>query len=93
MKPILFIFNFKVLDIMKKIKRIISCAITICLTIGILTYLTDLMERKSSDQKYEDFWKQEEGFDVLFFGTSHMINGVFPMKLWDDYGIVSYNFG
>ena len=54
MKPILFIFNFKVLDIMKKIKRIISCAITICLTIGILTYLTDLMERKSSDQKYED---------------------------------------
>lgn len=78
---------------MEKIKRIVSCFITVCLTIGTLSYLTDLMERKSSDQKYEDFWKQEDEFDVLFFGTSHMINGVFPMELWNDYGIVSYNFG
>lgn len=78
---------------MKKIKRIISCIVTICMTVVILSYLTDLMERKSSDQKYEDFLKQEEEFDVLFFGTSHMINGVFPMELWNDYGIVSYNFG
>ncbi len=77
----------------KKILRILSCIITICLTIVILSKLTDIMERKSSDQKYSDFWSQEEDFDVLFMGTSLVINGVFPMELWNDYGIVSYNFG
>lgn len=58
-----------------------------------LSKLTKIMERKASDQKYADFWEQEEDFDVLFMGTSHVINGVFPMDLWNDYGIVSYNFG
>lgn len=77
----------------KKIFRIISCIITCCLTIFILCGLTDLLERKSSEQKYYDFFNQEQDFDVLFMGTSHVINAVFPMELWNDYGIVSYNFG
>jgi hypothetical protein len=51
------------------------------------------MERKSSDFKYVDFFEQDEDFDVLFMGTSHVINDIFPMELWNDYGIVSYNFG
>lgn len=75
------------------IKRIISCIMVVCLTIGLLGYLTNLMERKSSDYKYVDFFEQEEDFNVLFMGTSHMINDVFPMELWNSYGIVSYNFG
>lgn len=77
----------------KKIKIIISCIVTVCLTVGLLGYLTDLMERKSSDQKYADFFAQNEDFDVLFMGTSHVINAVSPMELWNDYGIVSYNLG
>ena len=28
---------------------------------------------------------------MLFLGTSHVINAVYPMELWEDYGIVSYN--
>jgi hypothetical protein len=51
------------------------------------------MERKASDFKYANFFEQDEDFDVLFFGTSHVINGIFPMELWNEYGIVSYNFG
>lgn len=73
--------------------KIVGCMITICLTFFIMAKLTDLMERKSSDEKYADFWKQEADFDVLFMGTSHVINGVYPMELWNDYGIVSYNCG
>lgn len=76
-----------------KLRTIVSCIITISLTICILSHLTDLMERKASDVKYKDFFEQEEDFDVLFMGTSHVINGVFPMELWNDYGIVSYNLG
>lgn len=77
----------------QKIERIVSCIIVVCL-IGIsLKYLTDLMERKESRFKYEPFLNQKEDFDVLFMGSSHVINGVFPMELWNDYGIVSYNMG
>ena len=30
---------------------------------------------------------------MLFIGNSHMINAVFPMQLYRDYGITSYNVG
>ncbi len=77
----------------QKILKIVSSLITIALTVFLLFSLTNLMERKASDQKYEDFMKQKEDFDVLFMGTSHVINGIYPMELWHDYGIVSYNCG
>ena len=77
----------------KNLLRVVSCIVTLCVTIGLLCPLTDLMERKSSDQKYESFFQQEQDFDVLFMGTSHVINAIFPMELWNDYGVVSYNFG
>ncbi|MGN0438773.1 MAG: hypothetical protein ACI4F4_09645 [Lachnospiraceae bacterium] len=76
-----------------KLKKILSCIMVICLTVCLLVPLTNVMERKSSDVKYADFFKQEEDFDVLFMGTSHVINGIFPMELWNSNGIVSYNLG
>lgn len=77
----------------RKFKIAISCVITMCLTVCFLYNLTNLMERKTSKEKYADFYEQKEDFDVLFMGTSHVVNGVFPMELWNDYGIISYNFG
>ncbi len=50
-----------------------------------------LLESKVSIVKNQDFFEQEEDFDVLFLGTSHTLNSVLPMELWEDYGIVSYN--
>lgn len=77
---------------MKKAVRILGCFFTVCLTIGLLVPLTNLTERKSSDSKYADFFRDRD-YDVLFMGSSHVINGVFPMELWNEYGITSYNFG
>ena len=77
----------------RKLWRIISCVLTICLLAISLNFLTNLMERKASITKYQPFFEQEADFDVLFMGTSHMRLGVFPMELWNDYGIVSYNIG
>ena len=76
-----------------KIQSVIGCIITLGIIIMLLWYSTDLMERKESRLKYISFFEQEADFDVLFLGTSHVINGIFPMELWNDYGIVSYNFG
>lgn len=77
----------------QRMKSVIGCVITLGLTIMLLWYSTDLMERKESDEKYTPFFEQEEDFNVLFLGSSHTINGIFPMELWNDYGIISYNFG
>lgn len=74
-------------------KRICCCLATVVLLVASLGWMTELMERKASVLKYQPFFEQKEDFDVLFFGTSHVINGIFPMELWKDYGIVSYNFG
>lgn len=76
-----------------KLLKIGSFLITIVLTVFLLVKLTNLMEFKASQKKYNDFLAQEENFDVLFAGTSHVINGILPMELWNNYGIVSYNIG
>lgn len=59
----------------------------------LLLFLTSILEKKTSRKKYEDFFTQEADFDVLFLGTSHVMNAELPMELWHEYGIVSYNFG
>lgn len=46
---------------------------------------------KYSYIKYKDFYSERENLDVLFLGTSRVINGVDPMELWHDWGIASYN--
>ncbi|MCI5903493.1 MAG: hypothetical protein MRZ74_13340 [Blautia sp.] len=67
--------------------------LTAGLILGGLKYLTDITQRKDSDYKYGPFFAEKNDFDVLFLGTSHVMNGIFPMELWNDYGITSYNFG
>jgi len=76
-----------------RLLKIGSVVITVCLTVFILSRLTELMERKASTETYHDFFEQEEDFDILFAGTSHVINGILPMELWNNFGIVSYNLG
>lgn len=75
------------------VKRAAGCAVVLGLTVLVLAHLTDIVERKSSDYKYIPFFEHAEDIDVLFMGTSHVINAIFPMELWKDYGITSYNFG
>lgn len=64
---------------------------TIGLTVCFLWCSTNIMENKSNTSKYADFYNQDADFDILFLGTSHIGYGVYPMELWNDYGIVSYN--
>lgn len=75
----------------RKLWRIMSCVLTLCCLAVSLNFLTKLMERKDSVKRYLPFFDQEADFDVLFMGSSHVYSGVFPMELWNDYGIVSYD--
>lgn len=72
-------------------KALLSGAVIVALTVSMLGYLTQLVERKESYYRFAPFYEQEEPFDVLFLGTSHVSRCVMPMALWQDYGIVSYN--
>lgn len=79
-----------------KIRKILRIFISITIFLFILHNANMVLERKDSNNKYALFFEQVKNglsFDILFFGTSHMINAVFPMELWDNYGYVSYNFG
>lgn len=75
------------------LKKVCKCVLIFCLLAVMLRFLEGIMERKDSEFKYRPFFDQTQDFDVLFLGTSHVINGIFPMELWHDYGLVSYNFG
>ena len=77
---------------MKKILAMMFSFLAVgALVIWGLGKLADITERKDSKSKFHDFYCQEEDYDVLFLGSSHVLNGIFPMELWRDYGIVSYN--
>lgn len=44
--------------------------------------------------KMENFYNQKkESIDVIFLGASHTLNSFVPIKLYQDYGITSYNLG
>ncbi len=74
-----------------KVKRVAGSVLFVALVIFLLAKTNFLFERKYSYSKYYDFYEQKQDFDVLFLGTSHVINAIYPMELWRDYGIVSYN--
>lgn len=68
--------------------RILTFLLILCIC---FFTISNIVKRKYAYDKMADFFKQEEDFNVLFFGSSHMLNAVFPMELWKDYGIISYN--
>ena len=54
-----------------------------------------LVERKSSFNKNEMFFKEakKDHIDALILGSSHVINGINPLQLYEEYGYTSYNLG
>lgn len=76
-------------DKMKKIKVIITIVLVLLCFYGINKY----MLRPYSNQKYQWYFEHGKEVDVVFVGSSHIMNGVFPQLIWDEYGISSYNWG
>ena len=73
------------------IKSIIFIAVlTCCILLAIM-----VLRRKDSQYKYGAFFDKAKNdqIDVLFIGSSHVINAINPVVLFDKYGISSYNMG
>lgn len=66
------------------------CMAVILFAAGI-RLLTKQLNPGLSYAKNKEFMENSEMYDILFLGNSHMTNAVYPMELWRDYGIASYN--
>lgn len=74
----------------KAIKIFWVCMAVLLFTMG-FRFLTKLLNPGDAYVKNMEFMEEGERYDVLFLGDSHMRNAVFPMELWNDYGMASYN--
>lgn len=74
----------------KAIKIFWICMAILFFAAGI-RFLTKLTDPGYGYDKNKEFTDNSEMYDVLFFGNSHMANAVYPMELWHNYGITSFN--
>ncbi len=77
----------------RKALRALEALAFLALLAAVVAGLSLLTERKESREKLTPFFERAQDVDVLFFGSSHALNAVYPMELWHDYGITAYNFG
>ena len=71
----------------------LAALLTAALLIAAVSGVAELTRVKDGQGKNQDFYAQQQDFDVLFFGTSHSVLGILPMELYRNNGIVSYNLG
>lgn len=76
---------------MKIWKRVGSVLLILLLVTGGVYVGDKLTTRGVSQRKYVKFFQEEKDYDVIFYGSSHVLSGIQPMELWNNYGITSYN--
>ena len=76
-----------------KLKKVLFTALFLVILAVCLSLAFRLVERKDSEEKNGDYFDLAEQVDVLLLGSSHMINGINPALLYEDYGIAAYNLG
>lgn len=78
-------------ELYKALKRIISVILVLVLILGLLYQAGELTKRKASIEKWNSFFDEEKEYDLFLVGNSHIMDGVLPQVLWNQYGITSYN--
>lgn len=76
-------------------KNLLLTLIFLAILCVILFYAAKVTERKASKQKTQSFFAEADAgkLDVLYLGSSHVINGINPAQIYEETGITSYNLG
>ena len=74
-------------------KSYIRAAVWLLALVACLFGMDQVLRRGDGKLKYQAFFEEKADYDVFFLGTSHMMDAVYPIELWRDYGITSYNLG
>lgn len=45
-----------------------------------------------AEELYSEFWDDPSRYDVWMMGSSHTYHAVYPMKIYEKYGITSFNY-
>ena len=78
----------------KTLRRWIGVVCFAALFCALFAGATQLLRNKNSAGAVLSLYAEpEDSLDVVFIGSSHILNGAFPMELWAEYGIVSNNLG
>ena len=72
-------------------KILVKVACFVLITVISLVLCNRIFMYKDGVDKFKDFYSEKQQFDILFFGSSRVLEGIQPMELWEDYGIRSYN--
>ena len=77
------------------IQRICSIGLVLVLSLSFLALAGRILERKTSVQKNGEFLEEARlgHVDALFLGSSHVVNGINPVQLYEEHGITSFNLG
>lgn len=78
--------NFKA-----KLYKGIKIAVFFTMAAVMIGLSVKVVQRKESLERFEDFKEMGEQADILFLGSSHVMNAVNPVQLYAQYGITSYN--
>lgn len=81
------------IQIKNNIKIFVSVFISLFLIFFISSKINHVLKDSGSEKKYKPFFECKTDIDVMFFGSSHILTGIYPMQLWKEFGITSYNFG
>ena len=74
-------------------KSYVKAALWLLVLVACLIGMDHAMRRGDGELKYSAFFEEKADYDVFFLGTSHMMDAVYPIELWRDYGMTSYNLG
>jgi len=75
----------------KPLLRALGALVFLALLALTVAFVSQVVQRKASRAKLMPYMEHADEYDVLFIGDSHDLNGIFPMELWQDYGIAAYN--
>ncbi|WP_035765423.1 hypothetical protein [Butyrivibrio sp. NC2002] len=78
-----------------KLGNLLKTVIFLILFFSCLFAVSLVVERKSSYEKNEMFVREakKNHIDAFIIGSSHVINGINPIELYEDLGVTAYNLG
>lgn len=77
----------------QNLKKIISFVSFICIALFIFTRVTYLFREVSCSRDIITGFEEEENLDVIFIGSSTVVEYYQPLTAWKEYGYTSYSYG
>lgn len=71
--------------------KTIVLLLLIIICINIITYV--LRDKQNAEYIYPFYEEEQDTIDVIFVGSSHMYRSVYPLEIWNEHGITSWNLG